>query len=158
MFKNSNIIVRDGYQIRMKRGFGMAKNSGCKEHLAKRGCGDFSLEDMYADTDSYNIYMLSYQNLSSLEKAFSNYYGSGYKIRFIRFTNWWSEKRIRRRVGVFTKESFLGVKRFPLFTEEKDGVIIEHHYSKTQSSAAREAFVEYIMNQIQKEREGSVQK
>ncbi len=131
----------------------MAKNSGCKEHLAKRGGGDFSLEDMYADTDSYNIYMLSYQELSTLEKAFSNYYESGYKIRFIRFTNCWSEKRIRRRVSVFTKESFLGVKRFPLFTEnegEEDEIV--HYYNKEQSKAARDCFVDYIMNQINKEK------
>ncbi len=110
----------------------------------------FSLEDMYADVDAYNIYVLAEQG--TLAQAFSDYYETGYQTRFTTFTEYRSQKEIEERVEIFTKETFLG-NRFPLF-EENDAKSdrILHTYSKEQSAAARDGFVEYIMTQIEREK------
>ncbi len=113
----------------------------------------FSLEDMYADVDAYNVYVLSESR--TLAQAFSDYYETGYRKRFTRFTESRSQKEMEDRVEIFTKERFLG-NRFPLFEEndaKADGIL--HSYTKEQSAAARDSFVEYIMAQIEKEKENA---
>ncbi len=110
----------------------------------------FSLEDMYADIDAYNIYVQAENG--SLTQAFKDYYEKGYQRRFTNFTECRNRKEIKDRVEIFTKNTFLG-NRFPIFEEneaEVDGLV--HSYTKEQSAAARDGFVEYIMTQIEKEK------
>ncbi len=107
----------------------------------KKTC--FSMSDLYADVDAYNIANLN--EYKTLQEAFQWYYEEGYHTRFSDFMGGVSQEQLKKRVSVFTKERFWG-QRFPLFIENdaaQDGKI--HTYSKEQSQAARDGFVQFVM-------------
>ena len=115
-----------------------------KKRLDKKfltSSSSFSSDDLYADTDGYNIYKLN--KCKSLEEAFKVYYDTGYKARFLQFTNSWSENQINDLVYKYTRLKYLNVIKWPLF----DG----HTYSKKESKAARDFFAEYVIDMRDKE-------
>ena len=106
-------------------------------------CNDefsFSKEDLYADTDAYNIYKAIKKK--SVGSAFKSYYDNGYKTRFKKFTNGWSKRSLQNLVGQFTETYFVEVIRWPL---------LEHDFSAAQSKAARDVFVNYLLKEREKE-------
>lgn len=112
------------------------------------GDKSFKFDDLYADVDAYNVFViLEDEDEDSLKDAFSSYYDSGYNKRFTSFTNDWDEDRISDLVYIYTKNNYLGKIHWPLF--ERDGVI--YNFSKEQSKAARDAFVDFLMERINNE-------
>ena len=101
----------------------------------------FSSDDLYADTDGYNIYKLD--NCKSLKEAFKVYYDTGYETRFLQFTNSWSENQIYNLIYKYTRLKYLNVIKWPLFRG--------HTYSKKESKAARDSFAEYVIDMRSKE-------
>lgn len=113
----------------------------------------FDMRDMYADTDSYNIFMSLKNNESnSLAGAFKSYYSFGYRSRYSNFTNYWDEDTIRTLVETYTSTTYLvswDFLRWPLFTRtDGNGNVIKYSFFETQSKAATDAFVNYIMEQV----------
>lgn len=116
----------------------------------------FSMPDMYADTDSYNIFVLLKTNRSnSLGEAFESYYSSGYKRRYSSFTNNWSDFTIQNLVETYTNTTYwvdVDLLRWPLFTRyTKDGTPIKYTFSEEQSQASADAFVNYLIEHINQE-------
>lgn len=115
-----------------------------KKRLDKKfltSSSSFSSDDLYADTDGYNIYKLN--KCKSLEEAFKAYYGTGYEARFLQFTNSWSENQIHDLTYKYTRLKYLNVIKWPLFKG--------HTYSKKESKAARDFFAEYVIDMRGKE-------
>lgn len=73
-----------------------------------------------------------------MENAFSVYYKDGYKIRFLQFTNDYSKQNITHIVNIYTSQKCSGIITWPLFCE--------HKYTKLESKAARDFFVDYIIS------------
>ena len=107
------------------------------------GTNSFSMDDMYADTDAYNVYiqLLDGSNFS-LAEAFDDYYTDGYLKRYSSFTNNWSEDEISDLTYTYTKNKFANLYQWPLF---------DHDFSTSQSKAARDAFVKFLMEKISNE-------
>ena len=104
------------------------------------GEASFSMEDMYADTDAYNIYkMLTYYSLTD---ALKNYYQRDYEERFSKFTNYWSKAKIKDCVSIYTDNDYIVI-HWPLFGS--------YNFSKDQSQAATDAFVDFLMEKIESE-------
>lgn len=115
-----------------------------KKRLDKKfltSSSSFSSDDLYADTDGYNIYILN--KCKSLEVPFKKYYNTGYKARFLQFTNSWSENRIYDLVYKYTRLKYFNLVKWPLFKD--------HTYSKKESKAARDFFAEYVIDRRKKE-------
>lgn len=104
------------------------------------GFNSFSMDDLYADTDSYNVYIQLQNSFSkSLTDAFTSYYTDGYLKRYCSFTNNMDEDEISDLVYTYTKNKFANVAQWPLF---------DYSFSTTQSKAVRDAFVQFLMEQI----------
>ncbi len=100
----------------------------------------FDIDDVYADTDAYNIYKLLLE--CSLTNALEYYFQRGFNERFSKFTNYWSKDKISEVTYIYTKNKYFGIIRWPLF---------DYDFNETQSKAARDAFVEFLMNRISNE-------
>ncbi|HRR77715.1 MAG TPA: hypothetical protein P5191_13040 [Ruminococcus sp.] len=126
------------------------------------GDKSFKYDDLYADTDAYNIFVILEEDDDSLRNAFFNYYTNGYKKRFTSFTNNWDKDQISDTVYKYTKNDYTPTdympikidllskkikKHWPLF--EKDGIV--YNFSIDQSRAARDAFVIFLMERINNE-------
>ncbi len=101
----------------------------------------FDMEDMYADTDSYNIF-INVNGERELADSLEEYYCTGYEKRYTSFTNGWSRKTIYDLVETFTDNSFLidlSFLQWPLFN---------YVFEKEESRAAATAFTDYLMDQI----------
>ncbi len=95
---------------------------------ASRLIGDsstsFSMGDLLADTDAYNIY--NQLETSTFCGALRNYYSSGYRTRYTDFTNGMNKRMISRTVNRYTEDYFLyPVQKWPLLGES--------NVTKTQS-------------------------
>ena len=101
----------------------------------------FDIDDVYADTDAYNIYGMVC-NGQSLKEACLSYYDTGYLKRFSLFTNNWDEEEISDVTYTYTKNKYLGIVQWPLF---------DYDFNEVQSKAARDAFVEFLMWRISNE-------
>ena len=100
----------------------------------------FDIDDVYADTDAYNIYKMLSD--CSLANTLEYYFQRGFNERFSKFTNYWSKDRISDLTYIYTKSKYLDIIRWPLF---------DYDFSETQSKAARDAFVEFLMKRISNE-------
>lgn len=101
----------------------------------------FNMNDVYADVDADNIYDLLQQDFS-IRQAFSTYYEDSIDKRFILFTNSWSKEKIEKTVEIYTNGTYFGVV-WPLFNGKK--------FEEAQSKAARDAFVEFLMEMVENE-------
>jgi len=122
------------------------------------GDNDFSLsmKDLYADTDAYNIYTLLDGTSNCLADSTKTYYSDGYKKRYSSFTNNWNRETILNLVKTYTNTNYLldiDMLRWPLFNESNkvDGTEY-YNFSENQSNASAEAFTDFLMHQLQKER------
>lgn len=106
------------------------------------GKHSFDMVDVYADTDAYNIYKMLFVG-GDLEWSLLEYYDSGYLKRFSEFTNYGDEAIINSTVFTYTLYTFFFYK-WPLFEEDKKINLI-------QSIAARDAFVEFLMERRENE-------
>ncbi len=112
------------------------------------GQDSFSMKDLYADIDAYNIYILLHEDPDvSLTETLLYYYDDGYKERYSTFTNGWDKYRISKLTYTYTKNKFMSVLHWPLF--ERDG--ISYNFTDSQSEAARDAFVQFLMERIENE-------
>ena len=98
----------------------------------------FSMEDLFADTDAYNIYRsIDYSNLS---ETFVTYYSWGYNERYSKFTNNWSKVEIYNCVRAYTTHiSPVGI-TWPLFGGATT--------TSTQADAIAQAFTDFIWERI----------
>ncbi len=101
----------------------------------------FDMDDVYADTDAYNVYKLL-NNGKTMEAALDNYYKGGYKKRYTEFTNNWSEAKVKDTTYIYTKNKYMGVIRWPLF---------KYDFKANQSKAARDAFAEFVLERRKSE-------
>ncbi len=101
----------------------------------------FDMDDVYADTDAYNVYKLL-KNGKTMEEALDNYYKGGYRNRYTEFTNNWSEAKVKDTAYIYTKNKYMGVIRWPLF---------KYDFKANQSKAARDAFVEFVLERRKSE-------
>lgn len=112
-------------------------------HTFSRLLGDknysFSSDDIFADIDAYNI-AKELEN-KDIKSAFTSYYSKGYKKRFTNFLENSNENKLKKRVYVYTKETYFGVK-WPL---------IKYKFNDDHSMAARDVFVKFIITQRGKE-------
>ena len=112
-------------------------------HTFSRLLGDknysFSSDDIFADIDAYNI-AKELEN-KDIKSAFTSYYSKGYKKRFTNFLENSNENKLNKRVYVYTKETYFGVK-WPL---------IKYKFNDDHSMAARDVFVKFIITQRGKE-------
>lgn len=104
------------------------------------GKNSFSMADMYADTDAYNIYKMLYDY--SLTEAFEIYFQRGYNTRFKNFTNYWCEDKITSLVSIYTNNDYIII-HWPLFGS--------YNFKENQSKAAQDAFVKFLMERINNE-------
>lgn len=95
----------------------------------------FDICDVYADTDAYNIYKLLKAGMT-MEEALDEYFKTGYLKRYGRFTNDWSEAKIKEITYIYTKHKYLLFISWPLFN---------YPFKTTQSKAARDAFAEFLL-------------
>ena len=103
----------------------------------------FSMSDLLADVDAYNLYNGINSDRSNFIRAFNEYYSSQYSMRFTNFTNSWSKQRIYDCVRCYTTNTFfLGID-WPLLKGYK--------ITSTQSDAIAQAFTDYIWGLIQDE-------
>lgn len=100
----------------------------------------FGSDDIFADVDAYNIGK-ELKN-KDLKSALITYYSKGYKKRFTNFLKSPGKKRLKNKVYTYTKESFLGLRKWPL---------LEYEFNDDHSKAARDAFVNFIITQREKE-------
>ncbi len=77
-----------------------------------------------------------------LSQAITEYYTQGYFKRFSQFTNYWDESTIRDLVFTYTKTEFVPTVSWPLF---------DYSFTLSQSEAARDAFTQFLMEEIQNE-------
>lgn len=103
----------------------------------------FSMSDLLADVDAYNIYNLLCSNETNLSSVFNYYYSTGYNTRFTDFTNSWTKPQIYNCVRRYTTNIFFMFVDWPLL----EGYTI----STTQSDAIATAFTDYIWELIQNE-------
>ncbi len=103
------------------------------------GKKSFSMPDMYADIDAYNIYKLLFDY--SIEDALQIYYQRGYNKRFSEFTNYWSKDMITELVSIYTNNDYIII-QWPL---------LEFNVKETHSKAACDAFVDFLMEKIKNE-------
>lgn len=129
----------DNPDIKKEKGYDEFKKRMNDKFL--KSSSSFSSDDLYADTDGYNIYKLD--KCKSLKEAFKVYYDTGYEARFLQFTNSWSENQIYELTYKYTRLKYLNVKKWPLFNG--------HTYSKKESKAARDFFAEYVIDMRDKE-------
>lgn len=61
----------------------------------------------------------------------------------MQFSNGWSKSKISKLVYKYTKHKYLEIVPWPLFND--------HTYTKTESKAARDFFVDYIVDMCNKE-------
>ena len=112
-------------------------------HTFSRLLGDknysFSSDDIFADIDAYNI-AKELEN-KDIKSAFTSYYSKGYKKRFTNFLENSNENELKKRVYLYTKETYFGVK-WPL---------IDYEFNDNHSKAARDVFVKFIIAQRGKE-------
>lgn len=101
----------------------------------------FDMDDVYADTDAYNVYKLLKKG-KTMEAALDNYYKGGYKKRYTEFTNNWSEAKVKDTTYIYTKNKYMGVIRWPLFN---------YDFKANQSKAARDAFAEFVLERRKSE-------
>lgn len=101
----------------------------------------FDIDDVFADTDAYNLYILL-KSGETVEEALNNYYKTGYLKRYCEFTNYWSESKIKDTTYIYTKNKYMGLIQWPLF---------EYDFKKEQSEAARDAFAEFLIERIKYE-------
>lgn len=101
----------------------------------------FDIDDVYADTDAYNLYKLL-KSGKTVEEALDNYYKTCYLKRYSEFTNYWSESRIKDTTYIYTKNKYMGVVQWPLF---------KYDFKTKQSKAARDAFAEFLLERIKYE-------
>jgi hypothetical protein len=128
------------FKAAMKNLIGYDSNSN-DAFLNSKYSHTFDIDDMYADTDAYNIYNLL-TGKSTVKKAFSSYYRNGYLSRFKEFTNNWSRKKVSEVTGTYTATKFMGIVRWPL---------LDYDFSSTQSNAAKDAFVDFLFVRIENE-------
>ena len=101
----------------------------------------FDMDDVYADTNAYNVYKLL-NNGKTMEAALDNYYKGGYKKRYTEFTNNWSEAKVKDTIYIYTKNKYMGVIHWPLF---------KYDFKANQSKAARDAFAEFVLERRKSE-------
>lgn len=102
----------------------------------------FDLEDLYSDTDAYNILKYYIYNDITIKDALLEYYSTGIYSRFHKFTNYWGRDTIDSVTSQFTQTKFLGIIRWPLF---------DYDFNQTQSNAAKDAFVDFLMERLYEE-------
>ncbi len=98
----------------------------------------FDIDDVYADTDAYNIQLLLIDGFS-INDAFASYFDTGLLKRFTTFTNGFSRDKVSELTYIYTDNKYMGLKRWPLF---------KYDFNTTQSEAARDAFVDFIFTRI----------
>ena len=112
-------------------------------HTFSRLLGDknysFSSDDIFADIDAYNI-AKELEN-KDIKSAFTSYYSKGYKKRFTNFLENSNENELKKRVYLYTKETYFGVKWF----------LLKYKFNDNHSRAARDVFVNFIIAQRGKE-------
>lgn len=116
----------------------------------------FSMPDLYADTDAYNISLIislsSYYSNEGFAKAFADYYTDGYTKRFTLFTNGLSEEKYGEIVRLFTDNYLnLGIEIFGKTQEKtlkKKWPLLKYHFSNDQSQAASDAYTAFIFDRV----------
>ena len=103
----------------------------------------FSISDLLADTDAFNIYNLLNNSTSNFFEALNGYYTNGCDLRFTSFTNNWSKQEIYNCVRSYTTDTFFLWFDWPILEEV--------NISTTQSDAIANAFTDYIWEEIQNE-------
>ncbi len=101
----------------------------------------FDIDDVYADTDAYNVYKLL-KDGKTMKEALDSYYKTGYSKRYSEFTNNWSEAKIKDITYIYTKNKYMGVIQWQLF---------DHDFKTKQSEAARDAFTEFLLERRKNE-------
>lgn len=102
----------------------------------------FDLDNVYADTDAYNIFRLV-EDGKILSSAIETYYDKGFYKRFSLFTNNWDRNKISSLTSKYTNCNYVFNVRWPLF---------EYNFTSIQSQAAEDAFVDYLMEKIADEK------
>ena len=74
--------------------------------------------------------------------SFIMHYQRGYEERFSKFTNYWSKSEIENCVSIYTDNNYMVI-HWPLFES--------YNFSKDQSKAATDAFVDFLMEKIESE-------
>ncbi len=101
----------------------------------------FSMADLYADTDAYNIYnMLKTKTYTSFSSCFTSYYSTAYSNRFLLFTNDWSKEEISECVDHYLSYALVLYDYEWLDTEERLGI--------------GDAFTNFLWQKIEIERAG----
>lgn len=95
----------------------------------------FDIDDVYADTDAYNLYKILKAG-KTMEEALDSYYKTGYLKRYSKFTNYWDEATIKEKTFVYTQNKYLLVFSWPL---------LKYTFNIYQSLAARDAFAEFLL-------------
>ncbi|MHB9095188.1 MAG: RHS repeat-associated core domain-containing protein [Eubacteriales bacterium] len=101
----------------------------------------FSLPDLLADVDAFNVY--NDLGSSSISSTLRNYYSSGYKSRYTDFTGGMDKENIRSIVGDYTEEYWIWPKKWPLLKNV--------NVTDSQSRAIRDAFTDFIWKKVQSE-------
>lgn len=106
--------------------------------LMGRSDSCFSMEDLFADTDAYNIYRsIDYSNLS---ETFVSYYSWGYNARYAKFTNYWSKEKIYNCVRTYTTHLSPVLITWPLFGDATT--------TSTQADAIAQAFTDFLWERV----------
>ena len=103
----------------------------------------FSMSDLLADVDAYNIYNDMNSSCSNFVTAFEYYYVSNYTTRFTDFTNNWQKTQIYNCVRKYTTNTFVFFVDWPLLNG--------YEISDVQADAIAAAFTDYIWGLIQDE-------
>lgn len=117
-------------------------NPNKSEIIYPSGKHSFDLDDLYSDTDAYNILTYYIYNGITIKDALLEYYSTGIYSRFHKFTNYWERDTIESVTSQFTQTKFWGVVKWPLF---------DYNFSPTQSDAAKNAFVDFLMEKLYEE-------
>lgn len=100
----------------------------------------FSMDDMYADTDSYNVYTSIKWTHHGFADGVREYYSSGRLKRYHSFSNYWSRSKVFDLTKTYTNSKYLVI-TWPLLKEGGQCPI-----TPDQSEAAARAFTDFIMD------------
>lgn len=112
----------------------------------------FSMPDLLADVDAYNLY--NSINPNSLSSTFNSYYSSGITTRYTDFTNGWSKSQILGLTKDMLTNSVINSNKIWPFKkiDANDNKTSEAlSLSTNQSDAIAEAFTDYIWAKISTE-------
>lgn len=99
-----------------------------------------SMMDIYADTDSYNVFNELNSSCSNTISALISYYDAGYETRFTSFTNGWTKTKIWNCVRLYTTNTSTAMVDWPLLNG--------YDITDTQADAMADAFTDYVWGEI----------